>query len=285
MISIGDIQLTLPKAINLANIYKARPTYDYIYWNIIRAVLAENDIKDASLIDVGANIGDTIAHFRRFSNGPAIGVEPHDEYFELFKKNMAPVANVSAIKALVCPPDRIRDVSLTVGGGTGGTTLAPGAGTYKDATISTGQLLDMTVGHVLFKTDTDGFDQVILEDLITQMKQRNRKPAIISFEGPTEAQMRDNDYETFLAMTKKFCALGYRILMLNNIGAPIANVGDDYDRLEWHMSNLTRCLVAGIGSFPYFDFIAVAPSLTCETFTFNADQDQTIWTDIHPATA
>lgn len=86
-------------------------------------------MENPSLIDDGANIGDTIAHFHRFSRGPAIGVEPHDEYFELLQRNLASVENITAIKALVCPPANIGDVTLAIGSGTGATLFTPGKGT------------------------------------------------------------------------------------------------------------------------------------------------------------
>lgn len=281
MIQIGDISITLPIENKLIGIYEKRPTYDFVYWNIIRAVLAENGIKDPSLIDVGANIGDTIAHFRRFSNGPAIGVEPHDEYFDLLEENLRPVANVTAIKALVCPPARVDDVSLAIGGGTGGTLIENGAGTYKDATISTASLLAMTTGPLVFKTDTDGFDQIILADLLLDMEKAKRTPEIISFEGPTDQQMRAGDYADYLTVIKSMCALGYQFLMLSNIGAPMAYPGSDYDKIAWQLNISTLNMSARLGLIPYYDFIAVAPDLACTTFAFKEGHDKTIWTDIY----
>lgn len=283
LIKIGDIDIHLPKVNKLLTIYENRPTYDYLYWNFIHAVLNENGIDDASLIDVGANIGDTIAHFRRLNDGPAIGVEPHDEYFALLQKNMGPVANVTTLQALVCPPERINDVTLSVNNGTGGTTLAPGAGTYRDATISTGELLAMTSGHCVFKTDTDGFDQIIIDDLISQMNARDQLVDIIAFEGPTQQQMRNRDYAQFLDVTENLCDLGYRILMLNNIGAPMAYPESDFKRIAWHMNMLTITMSAGIGNCPYFDFIAVAPNLTCDIFNFENSLGADIWKNVHPA--
>lgn len=40
MIKIGDISITLPENEKLEKIYQTRPTYDFVYWNIIRSVLA-----------------------------------------------------------------------------------------------------------------------------------------------------------------------------------------------------------------------------------------------------
>uniref|UniRef100_UPI00404821C4 hypothetical protein n=1 Tax=Yoonia sp. TaxID=2212373 RepID=UPI00404821C4 len=282
MLKIGTIDIALPRVNKLVDIYARRPTYDYLYWNIIRAILAENGVSNPTLIDVGANIGDTIAHFRRFSTGPAIGVEPDDEYFDLLAQNMSPVANVTAIKALVCPDNLMGDVSLMVKNGTGGTVVTQGAGTYHGPTLSVGALLARTSGPLVFKTDTDGFDQVILGGLLAEMRGGHPLIDIIAFEGPTQQQMGESDYNDFLTVVEKICALGYRIIMLSNVGAPLAYPMSDFEQIRWQMNALTRNLAAGIAATPYFDFIAVRPDLSSDCLQLT---DTTIWTDIHPPSA
>lgn len=277
---IGDIEIHLPKDRSLFGIYQRHPTYDFVYWNVIGGILAENGIKDAELIDVGANIGDTIAHFRRFSQGTAYGVEAQQHFFRLLEKNMAPVANVKAFHALVCPDDKVGDVNLVGGGATGMTTLTPGAGTFKGKTISCAKLVDMTSGPYVFKTDTDGFDDSILADLITALDTGRTDPTIISFEGPTSAQMLDADYDGFIDVIRKICGKGYQLLILSNIGSMLGFPGTDAAQAEWHLRSLTQALRAKIGYCHYFDFIAVAPGLSCKTCDLT-DMDSTIWTDIY----
>ena len=106
MLRIGDIDLALPDDNTLLKILSRHPTYDYVHWNIIRALLAENGIRNPELIDVGANVGDTIAHFRRFSAGRAIGVEAYPPYYSLLTQNLANVSGIDTVNALVCRPTR-----------------------------------------------------------------------------------------------------------------------------------------------------------------------------------
>lgn len=68
-LGIGDAAVALPPEHRLPRIMQKHPQYDYLYWNLIRVVLADNGIADGPLIDIGANVGDTICHFRRVSNG------------------------------------------------------------------------------------------------------------------------------------------------------------------------------------------------------------------------
>lgn len=281
-IRIGDIKINLTNDLTVKRIYENHPTYDFIYWNIIGEILAENGVSDAQLVDVGANIGDTIAHFRRFSAGRAIGVEAQEHFHALMQKNLGHDPKVEAICALVCPDEKKGDVSLVGGSATGGTVLTPGAGNYQGRTISCGTLMDMTDGTVVFKTDTDGFDDSILADLMNAVAEGHRKPAIISFEGPTNQQMHDQNYDGYIAVIRDMCDRGYRILMLSNIGQPLAYVGTDADQAAWHMRSLTDAMRFGMQYSYYFDFIAVAPELTCETFKFEdrAMRDR-VWTNIY----
>ena len=162
------------------------------------------------------------------------------------------------------------------------TTLSEEAGDYDGQTVSCADLLKRTTGPYVFKTDTDGFDSVILSDLLSAMATGLRGPAVLSSEGPNESQMRAGDYAGFRAAMRRLCHAGYHVLILTNIGSVVGYAGTDADRLDWHLRALTRSLNAGIGYCPYFDFIAVGPDLTCDTFAFR-DKDSVIFTDIHRA--
>ena len=95
--------------------------------------------------------------------------------------------------------------------------------------------------------------------------------------------MRAGDYSDYDDVIKKMCGLGCQFLMLNNIGAPMAYPGTDFERIAWQLKILTLNMSARIGLLPYYDFIAVAPTLACTTFEFKDGRDKTIWTDIYKA--
>lgn len=280
MLKIGDIELALPEDQKLKHILSRHPTYDYVHWNIIRALFSENGIRNPQLIDVGANIGDTIAHFRRFSAGRAVGVEAHPPYFQLLTQNLKDQSDVVALNALVCPRDAARHVTLVAGESTGMTTLSSDGGTYGGKTVDCAELLRRMTGPYIFKTDTDGFDAMIMGDLMSALAAGLRGPSVVSCEGPNESQMRAGDYARFRAAMRQMCHAGYHVLILTNVGSVIGYVGTDADKLDWHLRALTRALNAGIGYCPYFDFIAAGPDLTCDTFAFR-HADSTIFTDVH----
>lgn len=95
------------------------PTYDYVPWNIIAAVTEEVGLRGICLIDVGANVGDSLAHFRRFSNAPVICIEPSPEFFAILEKNSQQFRDVTLINKLLVPDDLRGRVSFQSGSQTG----------------------------------------------------------------------------------------------------------------------------------------------------------------------
>ena len=77
------------------------PTYDYVPWNLISNILNEGGRPEAGLIDIGANAGDSIAHFRRRSNATALGIEPEPSYFKMLKANARTLGNIDLRNALL----------------------------------------------------------------------------------------------------------------------------------------------------------------------------------------
>src|SRR5690349_14806837 len=123
-VQIGKFMMELPEGHRLAEMYAQYPTYDFLPWKIIRAVLGSNGLTDSTLVDIGANIGDTAAHFRNFSGGKIICVEPEPKFFYVLTRNSVNFGNVELINKLVCPSDLVGKVAFSSGPQTGGTAVA-----------------------------------------------------------------------------------------------------------------------------------------------------------------
>lgn len=131
------------------------------------------------------------------------------------------------------------------------------------------------------KSDTDGFDGYIIADLAKEIKVSSRLVELISFEGPGEKQIPSGDYEEYLSAMNYLMSMGYKILILTNIGFPVANVGNDFEQIVWHMNNLQLQHCAGRAMCHYFDFIAVSPKLSTEVFNFDGKTRNRIFDELY----
>lgn len=266
-LQIGSTRLELPASHNLPEIMRQHPRYDFGYWNLIREILAENDLLGAASVDIGANIGDSIAHFRRFSQGLAWGIEPVSDYFGFLKVNTAGFDNVWLSQALVAPAALSKKVRLSSGGGTGGTSLDAGD-PYEGKTISPEEILAGLDDDFIVKSDTDGFDGQIIQGMADAMIATGKTARIVTFEGPTQAQMKSGDFADYSRALTTLQTMGYRIQILTNLGIPVAYVGASVAAMDWQMRALHGSFVAGRPMCHYFDFICVAPGLSLQTFDF-----------------
>src|SRR5688572_27863911 len=128
------------------------------------AVVAYRSRPASSLIDVGANIGDTAA-LVRLAGGrqPIVCVEPSRTYFRFLRENAALFPDlfdgVTLINGFV--GSRFENAQLHEQGGTAHVTEAGGS------RVQAYSLAQVAEGHgdvSLVKTDTDGFDGTILAE-------------------------------------------------------------------------------------------------------------------------
>ncbi|SNS34928.1 FkbM family methyltransferase [Antarctobacter heliothermus] len=250
-LSIGSAELLLPADHHLPRIMRQHPQYDYLYWNLIRVLLADNAIADGPLIDIGANVGDTIGHFRRFSNGSVWGIEPHAGYFDYLERNMAQFSDVRLSHAIVAP-DAARDrVRLSINHGTGGSSLEPDAGeVFAGARVSPQQIAEALTSDTVLKSDTDGFDGHIISVVAEYMAQRKVRPAIVAFEGPTRRQTEQGETQRHR------------------------------HALDLMLDTHRNALLSGPMMCPYLDFICVAPGLGANALFYPPRVEKALWQGI-----
>ena len=281
---IGTAQFALPADHHLPRIMRQHPQYDYLYWNMIRALLADNAIADGPLIDIGANIGDTVGHFRRFSEGPVWGIEPHAGYFAYLKRNMAQFDDVRLSQAIVAPNAAQDRVRLSVNHGTGGSSLDPDKGEVFDGDrVSPQEIAEALTPDTVLKSDTDGFDGHIIGVVAEYMALRKVRPAIIAFEGPMRQQTEKGDIETHRHALHRLQQQGYRIHLLTNTGDPVGTVGSSASALDLMLDTHRNALMSGSMMCPYLDFICVAPGLGAHALFYPPRIEKALWSDIPQA--
>lgn len=195
-------------------------TYDYVPWNIIRNIINNAGISAPSLIDIGANVGDSLAHYRRFSEGKAICVEPASNFYEVLERNARLFDNVELINSLLVPDDLVGKVSFSGNEQTGATTAADEVtSNWQGGYVTFGQIFSKEEGPVIIKTDTDGFDAEIVQAAMPYLRGGADVP-VVYFEGPSENQMRASDFEKYVSVCEELIGAGYGLLFLTNVGMP-----------------------------------------------------------------
>ncbi len=132
------------------------PHYDMLVPRLARALREQPG--NLSIIDVGANIGDTASLVLDLVDAQVLAIEPDPDYFGFLRRNTHDLPGVTCVNAALGAADAAGGAALTKVAGTA--FLAAGGGITLDT------LLD---GHpefaqaALLKIDTDGFDFKVLK--------------------------------------------------------------------------------------------------------------------------
>lgn len=253
------------------------PTYDYVPWNLISNILNEGGRPEAGLIDIGANAGDSIAHFRRRSNATALGIEPEPSYFKMLKANARTLGNIDLRNALLVPEHLIGKTSFSAQGQTGMSKAAQeGDAVWRGKYLTVSEMMNWSKGApVVLKTDTDGFDAQIMHGVIPYLG-RHFVP-IVFFEGPSRDQHLEANYDDYLSVCRGLQGIGYKLLLLTNIGFPYAYVGTNTEALASCFRSLTIGHQWQGALCHYFDVIALHPAVTSDLHSLKRDWGSEIY--------
>lgn len=118
-----------------------------------------------TVIDVGANVGDTIAVLKSVIDVPVIAVEGDEVCCKYLEKNTKQFKNINIIKKFLGDKSQIADVNIEHSGWN--TTIIPGGTGNQQITFSTLDEAIDTAGLQelqlkLLKVDVEGFDTIVL---------------------------------------------------------------------------------------------------------------------------
>jgi FkbM family methyltransferase len=223
LIGPADHQLEMFRAIH--------PFYDRRLPSLARIV--SDHAPDESFIDIGANIGDTIALARLAGAGmPTIAIEASVTYCKYLwanlKKSPALFGNARFVWGYAGAGGDSGRVTLR-----DGTASSIGSGRAESIESAPGVSLAALAEHrdvSLLKTDTDGFDQEIIE---AELEFLRRKRPILWMEAQTMSAENEAKWRTLIA---SMAAQWNKIILFDNFGFAIAT-GDTSDLAD-HAINL-----------------------------------------------
>lgn len=224
--------------------------HKYYSRNLARlAKYIEQKYADYNIIDVGANIGDTVALIRSEGvNQHIYSFEGEPNYFKLLQKNIKQFSNVSAYEVFLGETTATQTIATEVSQGTAKLSQ------QGNKPVLIQQLSNMAVEqHInnvkLLKTDTDGFDFKILRgsfDLISRDK------PVLFFE--YDATYLEEQGEDGTAIFRQLNELGYhRLMYYDNFGKFLICISTKDTALILQLYNYMR---KQEGAFPYYDVAA-----------------------------
>lgn len=249
----GDVKLTLSPGHTLGINQRHFPLYDRFLPH-----LASHLDHGSTVIDVGANCGDTLAGM--YAANPSlqfVAVEPNDIFFALLEKN---VATLSAGKGDL----RVDLVKSLVGKQLTGATMVGSGGTAKavvddDHHHQTHQsrtmddiLSTLGIDEVrLLKSDVDGFDYDVIESARETMR---RSRPLVFFETQIDHDFQRQGFSQVFGTLEE---LGYSYwLLFDNFGSLCVRTGDsDVARQLVDYPWRNRCAVTR-RTVNYFDVLA-----------------------------
>lgn len=213
--NLDGLKILLPFSHNL-------PLYLSIYEDYARnliqlvTVLSAN-VKNLKLIDVGANIGDTVSLIRNKVAVPILAIEPETRYFSLLTKNTSNYQRVRCERVYLGDKNKFSNMQLEVKEGTA---------YLKQATTKKGRiriqkldtLLEKNIGFSdanLLIIDTDGYEYLILKGSRRYLKKV--KPVVFFEYDPNALNKYGENYGVNLI--KYLVSLGYeKAMFYDNFG-------------------------------------------------------------------
>ena len=260
-ITIGNTNIRAPNE-HIYNHGNLPKTYDFTPIALIMHSILNSKLNSFEFIDVGANIGDTLSIVKMWD--PFIKttcIEPSSYFFKLLKKNSIQFKNVNLVNKLLCPNYLIDKIEYQSSGQTGATTIRHNEHSQHFETISFEEILINNNTNYVIKSDTDGFDVIIINSLINAIIKKKFQVPIIYFEGPTESDMNLGNISSWLLLLEKLISKKYNILFFMNNGLPYANAQKNITTAKSIMTALHQSFFYNQAFCHYFDILAYQDSV------------------------
>lgn len=244
-ILVGHFLLETPTLHQLENYLKI-PTYSR---NLPRIVSYMSQMyTDFKVIDIGANIGDTVALIysetkKQFS---IVCIEGDENYFQLLKKNVQQFEHVNIYKYLLAENDETKTGALETLLGSGEINESA---TGNLETLSLDSFLKKYPEHIearVLKIDTDGYD---IKILYGAKKFLSEKKPVIFFE--FDRRMIEEKNDNGLSALRYLRDIGYQtIFFYDHKGRLLLTTTLEQEGI---IEDLYRYTYNKLGAFPYYD--------------------------------
>jgi len=229
--NVHGYELKLPLSHRLPINLKSCPYYSSNLGRI--ASYAKNKYSEFKLIDIGANVGDSVAILRAQSYFPILCVEGDYHFLNILQENMANFSDVSIAPTFVGDTSGLQAAKVIKHDGTAYIKNIEDSGERTGYHICP---LDEVLERYpdfsdskMLKTDTDGFDGKVIRGSVEFIKKNN---PILFFEyDPFFLKQQDDNGLEIFALLKKYGYSG--ILVYDNFGELLICMPEiDLQRIE-----------------------------------------------------
>ena len=217
----GKFVLSTPDDHKIRSIHQSDCFYDRLYGPQLEVTVRPNP--RGTIIDIGANIGDTCAFFRTHVGNPILAVEGSGDLLVYLRENVPAIGPDITIIDKFIKPTRLVSNSMNYRLGPGSGRLLPadsGAGVpvADDRYVTIDALIAQAArnpdGIALFKTDTDGIDGFIMADVL------GRVDCPLFFECDL-INTFSNAATPWPDVLERLDAMNYAIIVFDNHGIPM----------------------------------------------------------------
>jgi FkbM family methyltransferase len=199
-VKVGNYNIIMPGNNPLISLYKYQP--DANQEIAVLAKLVAKKYPDAVIIDIGANVGDTIAVVKSLVEIPVIAVEGDDFSFSFLKQNATQFSNVILLQAFL--GEEQKKMAVTMGKDGWNNTIIPDEKGSRQLELKTMDelLQEENLFHQnlkLLKIDTEGFDTIILRGC-TKLITAHKPVLFFEYNGENMRLINENGYSTLLQM-------------------------------------------------------------------------------------
>jgi FkbM family methyltransferase len=225
---------------NLPLHVRSYPDYALNLGEVVRGVLRK--YPQATVIDIGANIGDSVAILKCIQDVPILCIEGDSHYFGLLQQNVRPYTHVTLAHSFIGQAGD--QATLAKAGGTGQLLKQPQAVSAAQS-ISLQPLAEILETHAPFssakvlKIDTDGMDIEILRSAESWLKLA--RPILFIEYFPQLMPSDQRDPVQFISFLRRN-GYGYGIVFLNTgemlISFNLKNTVEDSVLIDLHYFSL-----------------------------------------------
>jgi FkbM family methyltransferase len=245
VMEVGNYLLKSNSEHSLDKYLKLFPNYSINFPRLLSWVITDEE-KSELIIDVGANIGDTVALLRSFNIvNPILCVEGNPLYLPILKENLGQFTNVTIIETYLS--DTEADLNWEIESVNGTAKLVESNIGKSVSSTSLDILMQTAIPNKVkvLKVDTDGFDIQILKgskNLII------RDHPILFFEYDTKLNISTQSCSEFLFSLTE---LGYsKVLFYDNFGRLVISTDLNDKEIIYFID---KYIADGKGAFPYYD--------------------------------
>jgi FkbM family methyltransferase len=230
---LNGTKITAPLSHNLPIYHAVLPKYSQNFGEVVGLIGSSHP--QVVVLDIGANIGDSVILGGRHQNVTYVCIEGAAEFLPYLYANTASRSDVKVVPAIVGEQGTVAIICAS--GGTGVTTAGIGTIPVQSLEFIAAQSIDKENSHVLVKIDTDGFDAEILCRSANYIS--TKRPDIFFEFDPVLAERSGTKPTELIDLLVE---LGYRsFIAWDNLGTRIAEVdGDRAQRLFSDLDHFCR---------------------------------------------